>query len=124
MQVKYYGSFATTHGHDERAFSVPITQLVAKMQANPEAFSIITVSFTSSGVVLEDRGGSGMTIPGNMLTLADKLPNPNFFAVVALSPDRTYFLCHIFSAYRVSTAGTIDFLADGCKRLIKKDPSV
>ena len=121
LQVKYFGSFATRYGFDERAFADPMAQLQVKLTSNPDACSVVELSFTSNSIVLEDRSGSMQSLPAQMLSFADRTKNINFFAIVMISPDRTYFICHLLSSYRAPLAATMDFIAEGIRRVTHKE---
>jgi hypothetical protein len=120
MQVKYFGFFTTRFGNDERAFAEPMAQLQAKLAANPEAFTVIDLSFASGNIIMEVPSGAMQCLPAHMMTYADRTKNINFFGLVMLSPDRTYYACHLFSSYREPLAATMEYIIDGIKRITTK----
>ncbi len=92
--------------------------LQVKLHGNPDAYTIVDITFTPTAIVIEDKSGNTQLLPSNLLTLADRTPNTHVFGLVVLSSDRKYFHCHLLSNHRVSLQGTMEFISDNLKKLL------
>ena len=120
MAVKYYGTFTSAYGRDERAFDQPLEQLQIKLKGGAECFAVADVSFTSTAIVIETRDAT-QCLPINMMTFANRTKNASFFGLILRSADGKHFVCHLLGHYRGSVTTTMEFLADNIKRLLSGD---